>query len=146
MGHFIKGLCKIHDDYICLNILVVDCEMCSKIENSCVSQEREGLNPCCKSYKMLLFSRCDIILLEMMCSRSLQHIHVKDIGQLSDFLNSIKRIGEINTLHSLSILLRFFSGPAALCGFRFFNNLFMPVSVTLMFCTSRCGLCPLSGI
>ena len=45
------------------------------------SEERDGLNPCCKSYKMLLFSRCGIILLEMMRSRSLQHIHVKDIGR-----------------------------------------------------------------
>ena len=66
--------------------------------------------------------------------------------QLSDFLKIIKRIGEINSLHSLSILLGILSGPAALCYFRFFNSLFMPVSVMLMFCISRCGLCPLSGI
>ena len=65
--------------------------------------------------------------------------------QLSDFLKIIKRIGEINSLHSLSILLGILSGPAALCGFRFFNSLFMPVSV-IMFCISRGGLCPLSGI
>ena len=32
------------------------------------------------------------------------------------------------------------------CGFRFCNSLFMPVSVMLMFCISRCGLCPLSAI
>ena len=38
------------------------------------------------------------------------------------------------------------SGPAALCGFRFVNSLFMPVSIMFMFCISRCGLCPLSGI
>ena len=57
--------------------------------------------------------------------------------------NIVKRIGEINSLHSqLGIL----SGPAALCGFRFFNSLFMPVYVMLMFCISGCGLCPLSGI
>ena len=66
--------------------------------------------------------------------------------QLSDFLIIIKRIGEINSLHSLSILLGILSGPAALCGFRFCNSLFMPVYVMLMFCISRCGLCPLSGI
>ena len=66
--------------------------------------------------------------------------------QLSDFLKIIKRIGEIKSLHSLSILLGILSGPAALCGFRFFNSLFMPVSVMLMFCISGCGLCPLSGI
>ena len=64
------------------------------------------------------------------------------LAQLSDFLKIIKRIGEIN---SLSILLGILSGPAALCGFRFFNNLFI-YSVMLMFCISRCGLCPLSGI
>ena len=72
------------------------------------------------------------------------------LPQLSDFLKMIMRIGEIHSdifsLHSLSIILGILSGPAALCGFRFFNNLFMPVSVMLMFCISRCGLCPLSGI
>ena len=68
------------------------------------------------------------------------------LPQLSDFLKIIKRIGEINSLHSLSILLGILSGPAALCGFRFFNNLFMPVSVILMFCISRCGLSLLSGV
>ena len=66
--------------------------------------------------------------------------------QLSDFLIIIKRIGEIISLHSLSILLGILSGPAALCGFRFFNSLFMAVYVMLMFCISRCGLCPLLGI
>ena len=64
--------------------------------------------------------------------------------QLSDFLTIIKRIGEINSLHYVSILLGIVSGPAALCGFRCFNSLFMPVSVMLMFCISRCGLCHLS--
>ena len=49
-------------------------------------------------------------------------------------------------MHSFSILLGILSGPAVLCGLRLFNNLFMPVSVMLMFCISRCGLCPLSGI
>ena len=68
------------------------------------------------------------------------------LPQLSDFLKMIRRIGEINSLHSFSILLGILSGPAALCGFRLFSNLFMPVSVMLMFCISRCGLCPLSGI
>ena len=53
------------------------------------------------------------------------------LPQLSDFLKIIKRIGEINSLHSLSILLGILSGPAALCGFRFFSNLFMPISVML---------------
>ena len=43
------------------------------------------------------------------------------LPQLSDFLKIIKRIGEINSLHSLSILLGILSGPAALCGFRFFK-------------------------
>ena len=68
------------------------------------------------------------------------------LPQLSDFLKIIKRIGEINSLHSLSILLGILSGPAALCGFRICNSLLMPVYVMLMFCISRCGLCPLSGI
>ena len=68
------------------------------------------------------------------------------LPQLSDFLKIIRRIGEINSLHSFSILLGNLSGPAALCGLRLFNNLFMPVSVMLMFCIGRCGLCPLSGI
>ena len=53
------------------------------------------------------------------------------VPQLSDFLKIIKRIGEINSLHSLSILLGILSGPAALCGFRFFSNLFMPVSINV---------------
>ena len=66
--------------------------------------------------------------------------------QLSEFLKIIKRIGEINSLHSLSILLGVLSGSAALYGFRCVNSLFMPVSVMLIFCISRCGLCPLSGI
>ena len=68
------------------------------------------------------------------------------LPQLSDFLKIIKRIGEINLLHSLSILVRILSGPADMCGFRFVSNLFMPVFVMLMFCISRCGLCPLSRI
>ena len=51
------------------------------------------------------------------------------LPQLSDFLKMIRRIGEINSLHSFSILLGILSGPAALCGFRLFSNLFMPVSV-----------------
>ena len=55
------------------------------------------------------------------------------LPQLSDFLKMIRRIGEINSLHSFSILLGIVSGPAALCGFRLFSNLFMPVSVMLMF-------------
>ena len=38
-----------------------------------------------------------------------------------------RSLGEINSLHSFSILLGILSGPAALCGFRLFNNLFMPV-------------------
>ena len=33
------------------------------------------------------------------------------LPQLSDFLKIIKRIGEINSLHSLSILLGILSGP-----------------------------------
>ena len=41
------------------------------------------------------------------------------LPQQSDFLKIIKRIGDINSLHSLSILLGIFSGPAALCDFRF---------------------------
>ena len=95
---------------------------------------------------MLLFSRCDIILLEVY-NIGLACFHSDGtLPQLSDFLKIIKMIGEINSLHTLSILLGILSGPAALCGFRFFYNLFMPVSVMLMFCTSRCGLCPLSGI
>ena len=68
------------------------------------------------------------------------------LPQLSDFLKMIRRIGEITSLHSFNILLGILSGPAALCGFRLFSNLFMPVSVMLMFCISRCGLCHLSGI
>ena len=63
------------------------------------------------------------------------------LPQLSDFLKMIRRIGEITSLHSFSILLGILSGPAALCGFRLFSNFFMPVSVMLMFCISRCGLC-----
>ena len=42
------------------------------------------------------------------------------LPQLSDFLKIIKRIGDIISLH-LSILLGIFSGPAALCDFRFFK-------------------------
>ena len=68
------------------------------------------------------------------------------LPQLSDFLKIIRRIGEIHSLHSFSILLGHLSGPAALCGLRLFIYLFMPVYVMLMFCISRCGLCPLSGI
>ena len=69
------------------------------------------------------------------------------LPQLSDFLKMIRRIGEITSLHSFSILLGIVSGPAALCGFRlFFSNFVMPVYVMLMFCISRCGLSPLSGI
>ena len=47
------------------------------------------------------------------------------------------RIGDIISLHSLSILKGILSGPAALCGFRFKKKLFMPVSVMLMFCVRR---------
>ena len=68
------------------------------------------------------------------------------LPQLSDFLKMIRRIGEITSLHSFSILLGILSGLAALCGFRLFSNFFMPVSVMLMFRISRCGLCPSSGI
>ena len=49
------------------------------------------------------------------------------LPQLSDFLKMIRRIGEITSLHSFSILLGILSGPAALCGFRLFSNFFMPV-------------------
>ena len=42
------------------------------------------------------------------------------LPQLSEFLKIIKRIGEINSLHYLSILLGSFPGPAALRGFIFF--------------------------
>ena len=105
---------------------------------------------------------------------SLAHIHVKDIGryfigsclspflytgqmfacfhsdvvlpQLSDFLKMIRRIGEITSLHSFSILLGILSGPAALCGFRLFSNLFMPVSVMLMFGIEAWGLGHLPGV
>ena len=79
------------------------------------------------------------MLLEIMCSRSLQHntclslflytvqklacFHSCGIlPQLGDFLKIIKRIGEINSLHSLSILLGILSGPADMCGFRFVSN------------------------
>ena len=68
------------------------------------------------------------------------------LPQLSDILKIIRRIGEINSLHSFSILLGIVSGPSALCGLRLFNNLIMPVSVMLMFCISRCGFYPLLGI
>ena len=66
------------------------------------------------------------------------------LPQLSDFLKMIRRIGEINSLHSFSILLGILSGPAALCGFRLFSNLFMPVSVmsvwALSFIRNRIGI------
>ena len=54
------------------------------------------------------------------------------LPQLSVFLKIIRRIGEINSLHSFSILLGILSGPAALCGLKLFNNLFMPVSMLML--------------
>ena len=45
------------------------------------------------------------------------------LPQLRDLLKIIQMVGEINSLHSLSILLGILSGPATLCGFRFFKIL-----------------------
>ena len=46
----------------------------------CDSHHLFDLKPCCISYKMLLDSRCSIILLAITCSSSLQEIQVKDVG------------------------------------------------------------------
>jgi hypothetical protein len=51
--------------------------------------ERDDLNPCWRSYTILLYSRCFMILLVTTCSKSLQLIHVSEIGLLSPILTTL---------------------------------------------------------
>jgi hypothetical protein len=49
-------------------------------DTSCVSQERDDLNPCWRSYNILLYSRCFMTALATTCSKSIwtyiiSHIH-----------------------------------------------------------------------
>ena len=50
------------------------------IEISCVSQERPFRKPCWASVNIWLVSKCSVIAERTMCSRSLQHMHVSEIG------------------------------------------------------------------
>jgi hypothetical protein len=49
------------------NILNQPFQSCMKLM-SCVSQERAFLKPCWRLYNILLFSRCDMMLLVIICS------------------------------------------------------------------------------
>ena len=46
-----------------------------------VSQERLYLKPCCRSVRILYFSRCLWIDVDMMCLRILHDILVREIGR-----------------------------------------------------------------
>ena len=50
------------------------------VMTSCDSQDRLYLKPCCASDKMLLASKCFIMLLCMICSIILHAIDVSDTG------------------------------------------------------------------
>ena len=47
---------------------------------NCISQDRCFLKPCCRSIKMLLFSKCFMLLLCNICSKTLHEMDVKLIG------------------------------------------------------------------
>ena len=64
---------------VCLVQLLLFASSCMK-STSCVSQERAFLKPCWRLYNILLFSRCDMMLLVIICSISLQQMHVNDVG------------------------------------------------------------------
>ena len=51
------------------------------VVSSEVSQERLDLKPCCRSVRMLLLSRCLWIGVDMICSRILHGILVREIGR-----------------------------------------------------------------
>ena len=51
------------------------------VVSSEVSQERLDLKPCCRSVRMLLLSRCLWIDVDMICSRILNGILVREIGR-----------------------------------------------------------------
>ena len=51
------------------------------VVSSEVSQERLDLKPCCRSVRMLLLSRCLWIDVDMICSRILHGILVREIGR-----------------------------------------------------------------
>jgi len=50
------------------------------ISSSCVSHDLCGQNPCWMAYRIPCWSACFIIALQMMCSMSLDAVHVKLIG------------------------------------------------------------------
>ena len=51
------------------------------VVSSEVSQERLDLKPCCRSVRMLLLSRCLWVGVDMICSRILHGILVREIGR-----------------------------------------------------------------
>ena len=51
------------------------------IVGSEVSQERLDLKPCCRSVRILCFSRCLWIDVDMICSRIVHGILVREIGR-----------------------------------------------------------------
>ena len=51
------------------------------VVSSEVSQERLDLKPCCRSVRMLLLSRCLWIDVDMICSRIVHGILVREIGR-----------------------------------------------------------------
>ena len=50
------------------------------VVSSEVSQERLDLKPCCRSVRILCFSRCLWIDVDMICSRMLHCILVREFG------------------------------------------------------------------
>ena len=58
-----------------LSLLFLDSSCINDV--SCVSHDLEERKPCCRSYRMLLLSRCFMRLLAMMCSMILESIHVQ---------------------------------------------------------------------
>ena len=64
---------------VCLPACIFLARSSTSIIN-CVSHDLFSLNPCCRSYSILLWSRCLTRCDVMICSMILQTMHVSDIG------------------------------------------------------------------
>ena len=115
-----------------------------------VSQERLDLKPCCRSVRILCFSRCLWIDVYIICSRIVHGILVREmvlsfflwigtvcafnqseggVPEFIDFWNMIVRMGAILEAISFRILAGMLSGPWALFGFNSLSNFSMPLTV-----------------
>ena len=82
MRNLVKSFREVYQDDFRLNITIMVMHLFNTCmsDNNWLSHDLLRLKPCCKSYRILLFSRCCMMCEAMICSNNLQVIQVSEIG------------------------------------------------------------------